>query len=397
MRKKLLFYATLILVSGQLFSCGNKVKQSVLDSMEIVATASTIGSSRFISCDLTKLKDTLDLPLSYLVESLEIVKLDNRDEALVGNSLATVTDNYILVKNNKHNPYKLFDKSGRFLTTIGSYGQGPNEYLNVYDDYMDEENNRIYILPWQTDKLLVYDLEGNAHQPIPLIHRVPKGRFYVDTQNKTVSVFLLPFANIPVVAWTQDLEGNEIGSIPAGHLSVQPDYSNEVNSNKNSDAFDCSLFTFFELRPDSIYHYNTKDNILEPVFTLDFKNLTQKIHWYYELPKHFIGNVTIEKKLSDYTSTTEVPAKFIVDKKTLKGAFYKLHNDFLGNMTIVWADFYNGYYTWNVQPTDFVDGLTYALEKNTVIDQRERERLTELIDSCDENDNNYIIYGKLKK
>ncbi len=397
MKRKLLFYATLILALGLFSSCDNKQNQVGLDEMEVVATATTIGNSKLISCELPKLKDTLNLPLSYLVESLEIVKLDNRDEALIGYSLATVTENYILVKNNKHNPYKLFDKSGKFLTTIGSYGQGPNEYLNVYDDYMDEENNRIYILPWQTDKLLVYDLEGNAHQPIPLIQRVPKGRFYVDSQNKTVSVFLLPFANIPVVAWTQDFEGNEIGSIPAGHLSVQPDYGNEVNSNKNSDAFDCSLFTFFELRPDSLYHYNTKDNILEPVFTLDFKNLTRKIHWYYELPNHFIGNVTIEKKLSENTSTTEVPSQFIIDKNTMKGAYYKLYNDFLGNMTIVWADFYNGYYTWNVQPTDFVDELTYALEKNTGIDQRERERLTELLDSCDENDNNYIIYGKLKK
>ncbi len=397
MKTKLFIYAALMLALGLFSSCDNKPNQVGLDEMEVVATATTIGNSKLISCDLTKLKDTLDLPLSYLVESLEIVKLDNRDEALVGNSLATVTESYILVKNNKHNPYKLFDKSGKFLTTIGSYGQGPNEYLNVYDDYMDEENNRIYILPWQTDKLLVYDLEGNAHQPIPLIHRVPKGRFYIDTQNKTVSVFLLPFSNIPVVAWTQDFEGNEIGSIPAGHLSVQPDYSNEVNSNKNSDAFDCSLFTFFELRPDSIYHYNTKDNILEPVFTLDFKNLTRKIHWYYELPNHFIGNVTIEKKLSDYTSTTEVPAKFIVDKKTLKGAFYKLHNDFLGNIFPDWATFYNGYYTWNVEPAVFVEQLSNALKENSDIDEKERKRLTELIDACNENDNNYLVYGKLKR
>ncbi len=396
MRNKLLFYAVLILVSGQLSSCDNKVKQSDLDSMDVVATLSTIGSSQFISCDLTKLKDTINLPLSYLVESLEIVKLDNKDEALVGNSFATVTENYILMRNNRQNPYKLFDKSGKFITTIGSYGQGPYEYLNVYDDYIDEEKNRIYILPWQAEKLLVFDLQGNALDPIPLRYRIPKGKFYVDATKNTVSAFLLPFKNLPYVAWIQDFEGNMLDSVSAGHLSVQLDFSNEVNSNKNTGAFDCSLFTFLELRPDTIYHYNCSVNKLEPVFTLDFKDRTRKIHWYEELPNHFLGNVTIEKKVSDNLSVTEYPVKFIVDKKTLKGAFYKLHNDFLANMPLTWASFYNGYYVWNVEPTDFIDQLTNILEDNKELNEKDRRKLTELLYSSDENDNNYVIYGKLK-
>ena len=34
------------------------------------------------SCNLKSLKDTVDIPLSYLTEELQVVQLDNRDEAL---------------------------------------------------------------------------------------------------------------------------------------------------------------------------------------------------------------------------------------------------------------------------------------------------------------------------
>lgn len=389
-------FLMMILFSGLLFSCSEEQKTISLDKMKVVATKSEVGNSTVISCNFNKLTDHVNLPLSELVEDIKLVKLDKEDDALVSTSFTTVTDHYILVRNNKQNPYKLFDKKGNFLRTIGSYGQGPYEYLNVYDDYIDEANNRIYILPWQTDKLLVYDLEGNALDPIPLLERVPKGKFYVDAKNETVSIFLLPFANIPKVAWTQDFKGIEINSIPNGHLAIEPDFSNEIESYNNVAAFDNFVFTFYELRPDSLYHYDIAENRLDPVFTLDFKDHEPMIHSYTELPNHFLGNVTVEKKLSDNLSTTEVPSTFIVDKETLKGAFYHLYNDFLGGMPIEWASFSNGYYVRNVEPAVFMEELSKVLKSNNDLSEAERERLSQLLDSCDENDNNYVIYGKLK-
>jgi len=220
---------------------------------------------------------------------------------------------------------------------------------------------------------------------------------FVDAAKSTVSVFLLPFAGIPVVAWTQDFNGNVIDSIPAGHLSVKPDFSNEVQSNKNTEDFDCSLFTFFEQRPDSVYHYNAATNTLEPKFTLDFKNRPWKIHWYEELPNHYIGNVTVEVKLSENTSTTEYPAKFIVDKNTLKGAFYKIYNDYLGDIPIDWASFNHGYYVWNVDPGEMAEMLTQHLNENKMLSDKDRRKLTEMLDSIDVNDNNYLFFGKLRQ
>ena len=93
-------------------------------------------------------------------------KLDNQDEALIGGWVrTTVSDNYILVSNKKQTPYKLFTRDGKFVTTIGAYGEGPNEYANTYAEQLDEAHDRIYILPWQSNKLLVFDLKETLNLP----------------------------------------------------------------------------------------------------------------------------------------------------------------------------------------------------------------------------------------
>lgn len=48
----------------------------------VAAEVKTNGTTLMV-CDWTAVKDSIHLPLSYFIEDLEIVKLDNKDEALV--------------------------------------------------------------------------------------------------------------------------------------------------------------------------------------------------------------------------------------------------------------------------------------------------------------------------
>jgi hypothetical protein len=358
-----------------------------------------VNGSEVITCDLSKLKETVDLPLSELIETLEIVKLDGRDEALVGATNVTISENHILVRNNKSNPYKLFDrKTGKFLATIGSYGNGPGEYLNVYDDAIDEQHQRVYLLPWQTKKVLVYDFNGKILNPIPLPAFVPKGRIHINPKTNVLSVVRLPFRDNPTICWAQKTTGDYavINTFKSQALTLRPDYSNEVLSGKNTEGFDFYLSTFYELRPDSLYHYDDQKNSLLPKFTLDFGKKPLKIHYYLELPHHFIGNVTVELKLTANTSTVEEPKYYIIDRKTLKGAYYNFYNDFLGNLPLSWPSFSNGYYVSNVDPGQLIHNITKQLESKDLT-TKQRDYLTKLLKSINENDNNYILYGKLKK
>ena len=138
------------------------------------------------------------------------------DDAVVGKDAVVIGDEHILVKGRSNNPCKLFTIDGKFLTSIGAIGRGPGEYTNIYDMVLDEKNDRIYLLPWSAQNILVYDLSGNALDPIRLPMNVPKGKIFADASSATISVFALPWTGSAYIAWTQTMCGEVISGITPG-------------------------------------------------------------------------------------------------------------------------------------------------------------------------------------
>ena len=406
MNKTMTFLGSL-LIATIATSCGTGSKDLAentndpLANSPIVGQYVQVGTDKVMACDQKLLADTVRIPLSFFTEEMELVKLDNRDEALVGQTGVTVSDNSILVYGSRQNPFKLFDRKGKFLTNIGAIGQGPGEYQMVYDAKLDEANNRIYILSWNASQLLVYDLQGNVLDPIPLCLRCPKAKFNVDLSGGKVSVVLLPFKGYPAVAWTQDLEGKRIDFIEPGHLEAPQDFSNEVTAGFNiPGVFDVNILCIMPTRVDSLYRYASDKNRLIPTFTLNFAN-TDKIPWhgYGEYPHHFVGNFSEPPvEVSPGSWTNGQTFHYIVDKETGKGSFFTLYNDYFGNLEIGYPSsaFFNGYYTRNIEPGNLMTDIENAL-KNQDITAEMRKKLTDLQASIDENDNNYVMIAQLKR
>lgn len=373
---------------------GQSVFAQTLSKSSVIAKKDAAGT---IICDYAKISNkTVEIPLSDLVENIEIVLLDGSDEALVANSHAIVSDNYILIKGTDNNPYKLFDKKGKFIAKIGTIGQGPGEYNLVYDAQIDEKNKRIYLLPWQSDKLLVFDFTGKALEPYPLAARLPKGKFKVN-DDKTITLATLPFKGwTRYVVWNQGLDGKVNSGIDAVKYGIDPDFSNEVFANKNVGKFDFSLFMFWGDNRDW-FNYDHKTNDLKVVFKMNFGSLETPITSYGELPLHYIANFAEPKKLDANTTVTDNHRFLIIDKKTLKGSYYSLKNDFLGDIPFQWATFENGYYVNNSDPGDLKDALEKALKENKNMSASMKDKVTKLKNSITDNDNNYVIFGKLKK
>lgn len=377
-----------------LMACSS-TQQDCLGEMPVIAEKVALPTGDLIVCDLAKATDTLDVPLSMLTEELQIVPLDNRDEALVGGWVRTiVSDNYILVSNNRQVPYKLFGRDGKFICTVGSFGQGPNEYQLTYAEQLDEAHNRIYIMSWNAEKILVFDLKGNPQPYIPLNTRVPKGKFRVNTADSTVIVTKLPFEGSAEMVWVQDMHGNRKQSVAPGHLMVPRDFSNEVMDARNTSAYDVMLLTIMpEAKQDSLYHYNLEKNRLEPRFTALFTGERIPWHGYTELPHHFIGDGSFPVRVSATTFQGSAPAYYIVDKTTLKGNFMRLKNDFLH--ISAWPSFSNGYYTANMEPMALKEQLEEALKEEN-LDESVQARIKACLSSLDENGNNVILLAKLK-
>ena len=371
-----------------------------------VANSVTVGKETMTVCDKSLLKDVITLPLSYFTEEMEMVKLEVKDEAVVATGAVIIGEKHILVKGSGNNPYKLFAKDGKFITNIGSRGKGPGEYQNVYDEVLDEKNDRIYLLPWSSQVILVYDLKGKVLDPVRLPMNVPKGKIFVDPSGTTVSVFAVPWEGSPYIAWNQKISGEMIGGVAPKYLSINPrnasgsftGFNNEVTASKNTSDIASYLFTF-GARLDTLYHYNTASNKLLPRFAVNYGRMATPICSYVELPRHYMGDISEMKQVGENTFETANPFYFVVEKSTLKGSYFKLENDFLGDMEIGWPiySFSNGYYIKNYDPGDLLEDLEKLLSENKKMSSAMRQKLTKLKDSVSEKDNNYIFYAKLKK
>lgn len=362
------------------------------DSPVVAQQVITLNGDTIIVCDLSLLKDTIDLPLSTFVSDFELVDLGEDEEALIketsgGGSIA-VSPNYIGIYSGTG--YKLFDKTGKYITSLSARGQGPNEYaFSIYDSYIDEKNDRAYLLPMNGNKILVYDLKGNAQPYIPLAHETTKGKFYVDDQKKLLYVANMPFSDTASTFWIQDFEGKLIKEIIAGHLKIiPPDFSNDINVSMNTEEIDYSVF-HWKNTVDTLYHYNEADNRLAPSFTVNFKD-NPILHDYIELPDYYlIRLIEIE---SDYRYIYG-----LIDKKTLKGNYIKLKLDMLGNIDApAWAIFERGLYTANIYAY-YLQGQCDRLSDLSSLPSGIAKYIQDLQQNDCEDLNNIILIGRLKK
>lgn len=388
-------------------SCGGSSSQTVdaLETSPVVGQYVQVGDNKVFTAEQQLLTDTVRMPLSFFAKEMEIVKLDNRDEALVGTCGATISDNYILVHSGyPPTAFKLFDRKGTYIANVGSAGDGPDEYKSVYDAQIDEQNQRIYLAPYQSNKLLVFDLNGKVLEPIPFGVRCPKAKFKVDPVTGIITVATLPWPEISAFLWTQDMTGKRIQEVASSNLTVLPNLNTEVFNFSNVEGvFDFSLYSMLPTRVDSLYRYNTERNQLQPVFTFNHA-ITDPVPWhgYGEWPDYFVGNFSgppvIQKHEKGSTYTPGETLHYIIDKKTGKGAYFKLYNDYFGNLEINYSSyaFSKGYFIKNIEPGNLLNDIEIALKNQDITDAM-RKKLTDLQNSIDENDNNYVMIARLKK
>ena len=371
-----------------------------------VAERVKIGNDELIVCDIYAIKDSAAIPLSSLIEKFEIIRLDNVREALFQYSTnINISDNYIGLGTSPVS-FKLFDRKGKYLRQIGSEGRGPSEYLNMYDTQISEANGEVYILPWNSNRILRYGIEGDAREPVMFPfqsgsgrYNSPKGRFNVNPDG-TVSVATLPMGRT-LWAWIQDKDGNFLNKKELKE-QIRVDFSSEMSaSNNTTGEFHPFMMVYGSESNDSLFQFNYSEKRIIPCFTV--KNMMDKKPPYYsysEIPGYFLGEYSPGMvQVSENSAYALPPKKFMVDKKTLKGVYYTIILDELGDMPLAWGyDFSDGYFIYNTSAIELKTRLKEHLEQNTIKDKAMVDKIQKLHNSIDEeNDNNIILLGKLKK
>lgn len=387
MKKKLIMVFAVISVLFCIGSCGTSNPGVRIEE---------IHGEKLYVCEVPKVKDSIVLPLSELIESLHIVKLDTSREALIKGGRVVISDHYIGIKPWEQLPFKLYDKNGKYLRDIGAVGKGPGEYLVLGCSQIDEENNRIYLLPWQSGHLLQYDLEGNRSEPVKLAcDFIPKGVFSV--KNGRLTVMTLPFeGSVKYFAFQQDLDTTVYSKIPAEAYAIPFDYSNEIFCGHNTEAIDMYLFQFFTPSQDSLYHYDAAQNRLIPRFTADFGGAKIPIHSFGELPRYYYMEMAESKQTGQNTYTTDNYKYIIVDKENPRANYFHVEDDLLLiGETVDLYSFGNKLFIQNWPAITLKEKLEKALERKD-LSEEVRARITETLSGLSEDDNNVIVWGKLK-
>jgi hypothetical protein len=346
-----------------------------------VAYTSKINGSDVVICPVNRVKDTLDLKLSDLVESCQIIKLDNNPEGFYDRSWhLEISDKHICIKSYGQQPAKLYDKSGKYICNIGKLGRGPGEYPTLSGLQFSPDGKKLYLFPFGTTrKILEYDLSGKYLRDIPLAFTQRKFKAFI-SRDSIITVLSMPFRNDSAICYQQDFKGKMLRKVSPPSYLLNESFDGEVFTNFLTPEYD-----LYNTATDTLYNYNISKNRLEPKFAKDFGGF-KTITVSREIPGYYYFSFRDQDKKS---------RMICVDKKTLDAKYFRLKNDFFGNVESQMI-FSNGYFYNSVAAITLKKQIETAL-KNRDLPEKERQKLLEFDRNLKADDNNIIFYGKLKK
>ena len=245
-------YKLLLAVLCLCFGCTHKVSE-------------TDGSIR-VKLLPTQIENTA--PMSEVLSMKKKVLLETDEENLIGeiSKLITTPDKYIIWDSEQMIVFVFDRNTGKKIGLIDAMGQGPQEYVTIWDITYNKTSDEIFIL--SPKKLLVY---------------TPKGEFKrgESTELFGVHIALTPMGKAAVYA---DYSENETvdKKIKDNLLVLNADFKVE----KSYMPFKTMVNSFVRINPmigngDSFLYYDkctdklygfAPDNSLEALYTLDYGN-----------------------------------------------------------------------------------------------------------------------------
>jgi len=379
-----------------LCACTSVQKGNTLDQCIIVASRVVTNGDTLVVCDVSKIKQQVKVPLSTMVKDWKLLKLENTSkEALVLPAYIYPSENYILIHPVEFNRgAMLFDKTGKYLFDIGEKGNGPGEIVNNMSYIaMDEDNDCVYIRDHKPFRILKYQLStGEYLAEIPLAY--PKAfDFILNPKNESLILTNPPHHRIedgiPWV-WEQDFHGNILQELPKKRYNRNLQYRFWIWSRNNK-------FVFFDYnlpgRQDTLCHYDIPSNRLKPHFTVDFGSEAPN-HQYEDTSDFYLATIISEVGMGKPFNPTK---RILIDKKTLKGAYVDIVLDGYGDFSITqhWTHLNNSYFTLGLEPHQVAETCEKLLANPEKLTPEEKQNLQELLDGITEDDNAFILYGKI--
>ena len=333
-----------------------------------------------------------------MVKDWKLLKLENSSkEVMVQPAAIYPSENYILIHPAEYNrETMLFDKTGKYLFDIGRRGNGPGEIvLDIADIEMDEDNDCVYIRDYKPSRILKFRLSTGEYLSEISLSYSQAFEFLLNPNDKTLLLTSMPHRRmdlgIPWI-WKQDFQGNILRELPKTTYDATHVHWNKFWLwSRNGEV----VFFDFNLpgRKDTLFHYDIRNNRLKPDFTADFGSEIPN-HQYVDTSDFYLVSLLNDPGMGGALNITK---RFLIDKKTLKGAYVDIVLDGYGDFSITyqWTYFNNSYFTLGLEPHQVAETCEKLLAHPENLTKEEKQNLQELLNGITEDDNAFILYGKI--
>ena len=358
------------------------------------------------------IKDETEVKFTDWFEDIRLIKLESTEGSLMRYVMRTyVGEEYIIVAS----PYEgimIFDSEGKFIRPIAPMGKGPCE-LNPNDPnrniFVDEKNNKLYVTELQMNSKNVkcFDIETQECSTIPLVYKGNELgiRDIIVLQDSLMYCTTMHFASAksdnPI--FCQTTGGEFLWEIKKTHPLGLHDGSIRLVGDK--------MWFNYNFAGDTIYQLDNNELIPKAILSSERERSyfvkepgSIYIGMYPITENLFLGSwATIERVEFDERSQREREQMsdrqgFVFNIETGQAQNYgKIKNDYLGCDEGFYLQFHhNGMGVANYQAVDLIT-MADSVSKLPNISKELKSRLDNILETVDENDNPYLLVGKLKK
>ena len=383
------------------------MKKTFITAIVMMATL-VACESPFTKLELVTINVETDYPEKELTlqdfVDVEYVPLETTDEFINKGFVKAVGKNLIAIVNGgADGDIFLYERStGKAIRKINRKGQGGEEYTQITQIVLDEEQNEMFIVDYPRQKFMVYNLEGkflrsfnfDENSYYSFVYPYDKAHLIVykdcahhgqpekschaiisKQDGKTIRELSLPYEELEDIRYTGMHEKyGEITAVPAHYLTVP--------ARKDWYLASISSDTIYRHLPNGDKHpYMVRTpsiNSMDPEVFLFPKMMTERYDFL----------VSIKKKMEDNFSFPST--NLIYDKQEKSTYTYIIRNaDFEGSNVALWESSLNpeiaSYRTLHAHE------LVEAYEQGKL-----KGRLKEIASTLDEEDNGVVMLLKQK-
>lgn len=203
-----------------------------------------------------------ELPKILPIEQINVTDLVFSDSTLIDRDPILLKDNNdYFVSSNKSQSIMRFDKDGMFINYVSKRGNGPNEYLQINDIYLNEKEKNIIILDNQNLLFLNYD--GQFINKRKILY--PATSFVIDQKDN----YWFYTSNNPLFSHHKLFKTDSLLKKEEPFLPIK----NEFALALAEQNFNSSPITTFRESLSNILYIINQDGDLSERYLVDFKEL----------------------------------------------------------------------------------------------------------------------------